>query len=45
MVWRALAGGALLAAIGGLAARYARQRDRVDRSWLVDVEPHLMAIG
>jgi len=45
MPWGVIAGGAVVAAIGGLAARYAAQRARVERSWLAQVEPKLTSIG
>ena len=45
MQWPALLGGAALAAAGGLAARYASQRSRIERSWLAAVEPKLASIG
>jgi 7,8-dihydropterin-6-yl-methyl-4-(beta-D-ribofuranosyl)aminobenzene 5'-phosphate synthase len=40
-----VSGGAVLGAIGGLAARYAVQRSRIERSWLAPAEPKLMPIG
>jgi 7,8-dihydropterin-6-yl-methyl-4-(beta-D-ribofuranosyl)aminobenzene 5'-phosphate synthase len=45
MLWEGLALGAAFAALGGLAARYAYQTSRIERSWLADVEPMLTAIG
>jgi 7,8-dihydropterin-6-yl-methyl-4-(beta-D-ribofuranosyl)aminobenzene 5'-phosphate synthase len=45
MPWGAIAGAAVLAAIGGLAARYAAQRNRIERSWLTTVAPKLAPIG
>ena len=45
MVWGAIAGAALVAAVGGLAARYASQRSRIERSWLTAVAPKLSSIG
>ena len=45
MVWGAIAGAALIAAVGGLAARYTSQRSRVERSWLPQVESKLTSIG
>ncbi len=45
MLWGAIAGGALLAAFGGLAARYTSQRSRIERSWLTDTAPKLTSIG
>jgi 7,8-dihydropterin-6-yl-methyl-4-(beta-D-ribofuranosyl)aminobenzene 5'-phosphate synthase len=36
---------ALLGVIGGLAARYAAQRSRIERSWLAQAEPKLASIG
>ncbi len=45
MLWGAIAGGALLAAFGGLAARYISQRIRIERSWLTDTAPTLTSIG
>lgn len=38
-------GGAVLGVLGGLAARYAAQRSRIERSWLAQAEPKLMSIG
>ncbi len=45
MLWGAVGGGVLVAAVGGLAARFAAQRSRVERSWLGQVEPKLSSIG
>jgi 7,8-dihydropterin-6-yl-methyl-4-(beta-D-ribofuranosyl)aminobenzene 5'-phosphate synthase len=45
MVWGAIAGAAVVAAIGGLAARYASQRSQIERSWLTSVAPKLASIG
>ncbi len=45
MGWAKVGTGATLAAIGGLAARYAVQRERLERSWLRAVGPKLSAIG
>jgi 7,8-dihydropterin-6-yl-methyl-4-(beta-D-ribofuranosyl)aminobenzene 5'-phosphate synthase len=45
MGWVKVGTGATLAAIGGLAARYAVQRKRLERSWLASVGPRLSAIG
>jgi 7,8-dihydropterin-6-yl-methyl-4-(beta-D-ribofuranosyl)aminobenzene 5'-phosphate synthase len=35
----------VVAAVGGLAARYASQRSRIEHSWLTDVAPKLTSIG
>jgi hypothetical protein len=46
MLWGAIAGGAVGAAMAGLAARYAAQRRRIERSWLSSVAPkHTMWVG
>jgi hypothetical protein len=45
MLWGALGVGALIAAFGGLAARYAAQSSRLEQSWLHQVEPRLTSIG
>jgi len=45
MVWAKVVTGATLAAIGGLAARYAVQRERLEGSWLAAVGPKLSGIG
>ena len=45
MLWGAIGGGAVVAAVGGLAARYAGQRSRIERSWLTEVAPKLTSIG
>ena len=45
MLWGAVAGGAVVATVGALAARYAAQRNRLERSWLAQVEPKLSSIG
>jgi 7,8-dihydropterin-6-yl-methyl-4-(beta-D-ribofuranosyl)aminobenzene 5'-phosphate synthase len=45
MQWGGIAVGAGVAAIAGLAARYSLGRNRVERSWLRDVEPKLSSIG
>lgn len=45
MGWAKIGTGATLAAIGGLAARYAVQRERLERSWLGAVGPKLSSIG
>lgn len=45
MLWGAIAGGAVVAAIGGLAARYAATRSRIERSWLTRVGSKLASIG
>ncbi len=45
MLWGAIAGGALIAAVGGLAARYTSQRSRIEPSWLTDTAPTLTSIG
>jgi 7,8-dihydropterin-6-yl-methyl-4-(beta-D-ribofuranosyl)aminobenzene 5'-phosphate synthase len=45
MGWAKVGTGATLAAIGGLAARYVVQRERLERSWLAAVGPKLSAIG
>ena len=45
MPWSAYAAGAVVAAIAALAARYSVQHNRVERSWLREVEPRLASIG
>lgn len=45
MGWAKVGTAATLAAFGGLAARYAVQRQRLERSWLGVVGPKLSAIG
>src|SRR5579859_249429 len=45
MPWGVLAGGGVLAAVGGLAARYASARRRIERSWLAEVAAKLSSIG
>jgi len=45
MVWAKVVTGATLAAIGGLATRYAVQRERLEGSWLAAVGPKLSGIG
>lgn len=45
MSWVRYATGATLAAVGGLAARYAIQRERLDRSWLARIDQRLSDIG
>ena len=45
MSWVQFATGASLAAIGGLMARYAVQRARLERSWLEHVDERLSDIG
>jgi 7,8-dihydropterin-6-yl-methyl-4-(beta-D-ribofuranosyl)aminobenzene 5'-phosphate synthase len=45
MGWAKVGTGASLAAFGGLAARYAIQRQRLERSWLGAVGSKLSAIG
>lgn len=40
-----VSGGAVLGVIGGLAARYAAQRGRIEQSWLAQAEPKLTSIG
>jgi 7,8-dihydropterin-6-yl-methyl-4-(beta-D-ribofuranosyl)aminobenzene 5'-phosphate synthase len=45
MSWVRFGTGATLAAIGGLAARYVRQRDRLERSWLDSIDRKLSSIG
>ena len=45
MGWAKVGTGVTLAAIGGLAARYAVQRERLERPWLGAVGPKLSAIG
>lgn len=45
MSWVRFGTGATLAAIGGLAARYAVQRERLERSWLQRVDQRLSSIG
>jgi 7,8-dihydropterin-6-yl-methyl-4-(beta-D-ribofuranosyl)aminobenzene 5'-phosphate synthase len=45
MHWGAVAGGAVLATVGGLAARYATQQRQIERSWLTEAAPKLTAIG
>src|SRR5579864_2626411 len=41
----ALAGGGLLAAFGGLAARYRWHQKHIERAWLSDIAPRLDSIG
>jgi len=45
MVWPKVVTGATLAVIGGLATRYAVQRERLERSWLRAIGPKLSGIG
>jgi 7,8-dihydropterin-6-yl-methyl-4-(beta-D-ribofuranosyl)aminobenzene 5'-phosphate synthase len=45
MSWVRYATGATFAAVGGLMARYAIQRERVERSWLARIDQRLSAIG
>ena len=45
MSWVRYPTGATMAALGGLAARYAVQRERLERSWLQGVDQRLSAIG
>jgi 7,8-dihydropterin-6-yl-methyl-4-(beta-D-ribofuranosyl)aminobenzene 5'-phosphate synthase len=45
MSWVRYGTGATLAAIGGLMARYAIQRERLERSWLARVDQRLSSIG
>lgn len=45
LVWAPAVGGAVVAAFTALAARYATQRAKVERSWLAQVEPRLSPIG
>jgi 7,8-dihydropterin-6-yl-methyl-4-(beta-D-ribofuranosyl)aminobenzene 5'-phosphate synthase len=45
MLWGGIAVAAGVAAIAGLATRYSVGRNRVERSWLRDVEPKLTSIG
>ena len=41
----AVAGGGLLATLGGLAARYSWHQRRIERDWLADIAPRLDSIG
>ena len=45
MSWMRYATGATLAAVGGLAARYAIHPERLERSWLARIDQRLSAIG
>ena len=45
MEWGAIAGGAVLALLSGLTARYVAASSRIERSWTAAVEPRLSAIG
>jgi len=45
MEWGAIAGGAVLALLSGLTARYVAASSRIERSWTAAVEPKLSAIG
>ena len=45
MSWVRFGTGATVAAIGGLMARYAIQRERLERSWLTRVDEQLSDIG
>lgn len=45
MSWVRFGTGATLAAVGGLAVRYARQRERLERSWLDSIDRRLSSIG
>jgi hypothetical protein len=45
MPWGAFASGSVLAVVGGLAARYASERNRIERSWVTEVAPKLTSIG
>ena len=45
MEWIAAAGGAVLAVLGALSARYVAARRRIERSWTTAVERKLDAIG
>lgn len=45
MSWVRFGTGATLAAIGGLMARYAIGRERLERSWLTRVDQRLSNIG
>ncbi|HET9080807.1 MAG TPA: MBL fold metallo-hydrolase [Trebonia sp.] len=45
MPWTRVAGAGVLATAGTLAARYAVQRSRIERSWPMQVAPRLAQIG
>jgi 7,8-dihydropterin-6-yl-methyl-4-(beta-D-ribofuranosyl)aminobenzene 5'-phosphate synthase len=45
MSWMRFGTGATLAAMGGLAVRYVRQRERLERSWLDSIDRRLSSIG
>ena len=45
MIWGAIGGAAVVAAVGGLAARYQSQRSRIERSWMPEVDSKLTSIG
>jgi len=45
MPWTRMAGAGVLATAGALAARYAVQRSRIERSWPTQVTPRLAQIG
>jgi 7,8-dihydropterin-6-yl-methyl-4-(beta-D-ribofuranosyl)aminobenzene 5'-phosphate synthase len=45
MVWAKVGAGAAMAAFAGLAARYAVQRERLERTWLDGVDQKLAGIG
>lgn len=45
MQWETVGGAAIIAALGGLALRYASQTNRVSRQFLRDVGPKLDSIG
>ena len=45
MLWGGVAAGAVVAAIAGLAVRYTVQHDKVERTWLREVEPKLTSLG